>query len=224
MFNFKNKKYSNNLKSYEKLFNTNQQTNPYLMLKRLKNSEINYNDENEYEQIQILQQQKILQKNDKKNNQNQFYNLVKSTSSEILPKISPYLKNLNQIFKLGGKRIDLYLNSPNFEHKFVNCYKKKEYNEHIDENDIFQNIKYKKKYNFYEERVEKLKQKNNKFQINKKTNTNIDNRMYHPKYNIIDKHIPTVKFNEIKTTNNNINNNKKLLNKIKIKHNRLNSL
>ena len=55
MFNFKNKKYSNNLKSYEKLFNTNQQTNPYLMLKRLKNSEINYNDENEYEQIQILQ-------------------------------------------------------------------------------------------------------------------------------------------------------------------------
>ena len=66
MFNFKNKKYSNNLKTYEKLFNTNQQTNPYLMLKRLKNSEINYNDENEYEQIQILQQQKILQKNDKK--------------------------------------------------------------------------------------------------------------------------------------------------------------
>lgn len=224
MFNFKNKKYSNNLKSYEKLFNTNQQTNPYLMLKRLKNSEINYNDENEYEQIQILQQQKILQKNDKKNNQNQFYNLVKSTSSEILPKISPYLKNLNQIFKLGGKRIDLYLNSPNFEHKFVNCYKKKEYNEHIDENDIFQNIKYKKKYNFYEERVEKLKQKSNKFQINKKTSINIDNRMYHPKYNIIDKHIPTVKFNEIKTTNNNVNNNKKLLNKIKIKHNRLNSL
>ena len=48
--------------------------------------------------------------------------------------------------------------------------------------------------------------------------------MYYPKYNIIDKHIPSVKFNEIKTTNNNINNNKKLLNKIKIKHNRLNSL
>ena len=66
MFNFKNKKYSNNLKTYEKLFNTNQQTNPYLMLKRLKNSEINYNDENEYEQIQILQQQKILQKMIKK--------------------------------------------------------------------------------------------------------------------------------------------------------------
>jgi hypothetical protein len=224
MINFKDKKYSNNLKSYEKLFNTNQQTNPYLMLRRLKNSEIQYNNENEYEQIQILHQQKNLQKHDKKNNQNQFYNLVKSTSSEILPKISPYLKNLNQIFKLGGKRIDLYLNSPNFEHKFVNCYKKKEYNEHIDENDIFQNIKYKKKYNFYEDRVEKLKQKNNKFQVNKKTSINIDNRMYYPKYNIIDKHIPSVKFNEVKTTNNNINNNKKILNKIKIKHNRLNSL
>jgi len=226
MLNFKNKKYSNNLKSYEKFFNTNQQTNPYLMLKRLKNSEINYNDENELEQIQILKQQKMLEKSDKKNNQNQFYNLIKSTSSEILPKISPYLKNLNQIFKLGGKRIDLYLNSPNFEHKFINCYKKKEYNEQIDENDIFQNIKNKKKYNLYEDRLEKLKEKSNKFQFNKKKSSNIDNRMYYPKFNIIDKHIPSVIFYEKKTTNNNINinNNKKLLNKIKIKHNRLNSL
>jgi hypothetical protein len=50
--------------------------------------------------------------------------------------------------------------------------------------------------------------------------------MYYPKFNIIDKHIPSVIFYEKKTTNNNINinNNKKLLNKIKIKHNRLNSL